>query len=82
MNYAAGGKLHDARFVGNGFTDRQRIRRKAGRWQRKFLAMPDHERQAVLDSLLTVPAAIARAGIDGSGKGGHLLLDAGRPVSA
>jgi len=82
MNYAAGGKLHDASFVGNGFTDRQRIRRKAGRWQRKFLAMPDHERQAVLDSLLTVPAAIARAGIDGSGKGGHLLLDAGRPVSA
>jgi hypothetical protein len=67
MNYAAGRMLHDARFVGNGFTDRQRIRRKAGRWQRKFLAMPAHERQAVLDSLLTVPAAI-----DGNGKDGHL----------
>ncbi len=58
MNYAACGKLHDSRFVGNGFTDRQRIRRKAGRWQRKFLAMPAHERQAVLDSLLTMPAGI------------------------
>jgi DNA adenine methylase len=57
MNYAAGGKLHDSRFVGNGFTDRQRIRRKAGRWQRKFLAMHDHERQAVLDSFWLCPRA-------------------------
>lgn len=69
MNYASGGKLHDARFVGNGFTDRQRIRRKAGRWQRKFLAMPDHERQAVLDSLLTVPAGIDGNGLTGPGAG-------------
>ena len=57
MNYAAGGKLHDSRFVGNNFTDRQRIKRKAARWQRKFQAMPDYERQAVLNSLLAVPAA-------------------------
>jgi DNA adenine methylase len=58
MNYPAG-RLHDSRFVGNGFTDRQRIKRKAGRWQRKFLAMPADERQAVLDSLLNARDPLA-----------------------
>lgn len=58
MNYAAGGKLHDSRFVGNNFTDRQRIKRKAARWRNKYAALPSFERQAVLESLLAVPAAI------------------------
>ena len=51
MNYPVPRVLHDTRHVGNNFTDRQRVKRKVARWKNKFLAMGDHERQAILDSL-------------------------------
>ena len=53
MNFTIPTVLHDSRHVGNNFTDRQRIKRKACRWTKKFLAMADHERQAIWDSLST-----------------------------
>jgi DNA adenine methylase len=43
--------LHDARFVGKNFTDRQRIQRKAQRWASKLMAMPPSERCAVLEEI-------------------------------
>jgi DNA adenine methylase len=51
MNFAAPQQLHDARFVGGNFTDRQRVRRKCERWKRKFAAMAPGERTAILDAL-------------------------------
>lgn len=52
MNYdPAAVVLHDARFVGNSFTDRQRIKRKAARWVRRLVSMEAAERQAVLDAV-------------------------------
>ncbi len=54
MNFQPPALLHDTRFVGNDFTDRQRIKRKAERWKNKFQSMRADERQAVLESLLTV----------------------------
>lgn len=51
MNFPSPALLHDTRFVGNDFTDRQRIKRKAARWTKKFLAMPAHERGAIFDAL-------------------------------
>lgn len=65
MNFTIPAVLHDSRHVGNNFTDRQRIKRKACRWTKKFLAMADHERQAIWDSLAgarilqTEPAIVA-----------------------
>lgn len=44
-------ELHDARFVGKNFTDRQRIKRKAARWVNRLLSMPAAERAAVLEHI-------------------------------
>jgi DNA adenine methylase len=43
--------LHDARFVGKNFTDRQRIQRKARRWAQRLLSMPPGEKSAVLEHI-------------------------------
>ena len=51
MNFPPPALLHDTRFVGTDFTDRQRIKRKVARWSKKFLAMPAHERGAIWDAL-------------------------------
>jgi DNA adenine methylase len=51
MNYAPPMLLHDSSYAGSGFTDRQRIKRKAQRWAAKFAALPAAERQAILQAL-------------------------------
>ena len=51
MNYPEPFALHDTRFVGRNFTDRQRIKRKAARWLRMLRAMPTWERAAVIDAV-------------------------------
>jgi DNA adenine methylase len=42
---------HDTRFMGEGFRERERIKRKAVRWARRIQAMPPGERAAVLAAL-------------------------------
>ena len=39
---------HWASFAGRNFTDRQRIKRKAASWGRRYAAMPPGERLTVL----------------------------------
>lgn len=51
MNFPEPAFFHDTRFCGSDFTDRQRIKRKVERWKNKFMAMPAHERGAILDCL-------------------------------
>lgn len=51
MNFGPPALLHDSRFIGCDFTDRQAIKRKIARWKKKLLAMPYDERFAVLDAL-------------------------------
>lgn len=52
MNYNPGAaQLHDARFVGDSFTDRQRIKRKATRWVNRLAAMRAAERQVILEAI-------------------------------
>jgi hypothetical protein len=46
-----------ARCAGKNFTDRQRIKRKAENWARRYQAMPPAERLAVLAALMAVEAA-------------------------
>jgi hypothetical protein len=49
--------VHWARFAGKNFTDRQRIKRKAETWARRYRAMPAPERLAVLAALMAVEAS-------------------------
>jgi len=54
MNFPEPTFFHDTRFTGSDFTDRQRIKRKADRWRKKFVSMGPSERMAVMDALLSV----------------------------
>lgn len=54
MNFAEPALLHDPRFVGGNFTDRQRVKRKQDRWRKNFLAMPPAERWAMYETLSSV----------------------------
>ena len=67
--------LHQYDYLGAGFRERERIKRKKDRWVAKLRAMPDLERQALL-------AAIADSGGFGEAPallGGALEQDGGSP---
>jgi DNA adenine methylase len=49
-------RLFWASFAGENFTDRQRIKRKAQSWARRYRDMPAAERLAVLAGLMAVEA--------------------------
>ena len=55
MNFAPD-RLHWARYAGRNFTDRQRIKRKAESWGRRYAALPVAERLAVLGAMMAVEA--------------------------
>jgi hypothetical protein len=44
-------ELHDYRYLGSGFRERERIKRKKQRWARRIERMPNLERQALLLAL-------------------------------
>ena len=50
-------RLHWARYAGKNFTDRQRIKRKAQSWGRRYAALPLAERLAVLGAMMAVEAS-------------------------
>lgn len=52
----ADGSAHWAGLAGDGWIDRQRIRRKAKTWAVKFAALPPMERQAVLSAIMAEAA--------------------------
>lgn len=62
-NFPESAALHDAAHVGNGFTERQRIKRKAARWVRMLNEMQPAERAAVLEAIAAAqtPASIGAA---------------------
>jgi site-specific DNA-adenine methylase len=49
-------RMHWASFAGRNFTDRQRIKRKAANWARRYQALPRAERLAVLSAMMAVEA--------------------------
>lgn len=51
MNFAEPVALHDYRFLGTNFRERERIKRKKLRWTRKLSAMPLLERRALLAAI-------------------------------
>ncbi len=56
MNYPKPTRLHDYRYLGNNFRERERIKRKKNRWIRKLLTMPDPERYALAAAIDEVDA--------------------------
>jgi DNA adenine methylase len=53
-------RVHWPRYAGRNFTDRQRIKRKAETWGRRYHALPRAERLAVLSSIMAVEARETR----------------------
>lgn len=53
-------RVHWCRFAGRNFTDRQRIRRKAQNWGRRYRGMPPAERVAVLAEIMAAEAQWGR----------------------
>lgn len=53
-NFPETDALHETGHVGNGYTDRQRIKRKEARWVRMLATMPAAERAAVLAEVARV----------------------------
>jgi transposase len=51
MNYPAPVKLHDYRYLGSNFRQRERIKEKSKRWVKRLKSMPLLERQALLSAL-------------------------------
>jgi DNA adenine methylase len=47
-NFPEPAELHDVRFVGDGYRQRERIRRKVSRWVRRLERLPLAERAAIL----------------------------------
>jgi DNA adenine methylase len=51
MNYSTPVDLHDYRYLGNNFRERERIKRKSQRWLEKLKSMPILERLALLSAI-------------------------------
>lgn len=59
QNFAEPVALHDYRYLGQNFRERERIKRKTARWIARLAAMPLLERRALLAALETVPLEVA-----------------------
>jgi len=57
MNFPADLPIHDVRYVGEGFRERERIGRKRNRWVKRLSAMPPAERQVIREALADVDRA-------------------------
>jgi len=49
-------ELHDYRYLGRGFRERERIKRKKQRWMERLVRMPRLERCAILAAASTIGA--------------------------
>ena len=54
MNYPPPVQLHDYRYLGDNFREREKIKRKTKRWATRYKSMPVLERQALLSALQAV----------------------------
>lgn len=73
-NFPEPAVIHDPRFAGRGYRDRERIKRKQKRWQVKFRGMEPRERQAVAAALVDVDRPSVEAAMR-SGPSGPAMVD-------
>ena len=57
MNYPEPAELHDLRYLGSNFRERERIKRKKARWQAKLAKLDPLERAAIMECLRELEAA-------------------------
>lgn len=61
FNYPSPVVLHDERFGGENYRQREYVKRKAARWVKRFQQMPPHEQQLILSQVLsTAPDALVQ----------------------
>lgn len=53
MNYPEPAALHDYRYLGKGFRQREKIKLKVARYIKKFQKLPELERKALLSGIIT-----------------------------
>jgi DNA adenine methylase len=70
MNFSEPIRLHDYQFLGDNFRERERIKRKRQRWERRLKAMPALERYAILSSIAEMSDARASPAV-AIGAGDH-----------
>lgn len=58
MNYPEPTELHDLRYVGRNFRERDRIKRKAARWKARLAKLDPLERAAIMQCLLELQANV------------------------
>lgn len=58
-NFSAPAALHDPRYLGDDYRERERIRRKALRWASRFAGLPPLERQAVISLMLSTAPPVS-----------------------
>lgn len=68
MNYPAPAVLHDLRYLGENFRERERIKRKKARWKARLGRLDPLERAAIMECLRELDAAAAPATYDSSAK--------------
>lgn len=54
LNFPVPAELHDYSYLGEGFRERERIRRRQARWRAKLAAMDRQERLAIMEVLRSV----------------------------
>lgn len=75
MNYPQPFELHDYRYLGGNFRERERMSRKQKRWKERLAKMPLSERYALLEALEGLRSSISpdpevQASLDGDGARG------------
>lgn len=60
FNFPPPVELHDYRYLGRGFRERERIKRKTARWTARLKRMPVLERQALLSAIASIAGTDAR----------------------
>lgn len=80
MNYDEPAALHDYRYLGDGFRQRERIQKKIRRWKHRLRDMPRMERLAMMAALEAIDSAADDA--DGYGPRTSLEPAMGAPVAA
>lgn len=67
MNYPKPIELHDYRYLGRNFRERERIKRKKARWTQRLRAMDSLERLCLMEAIGELQSSIVRSGDSAGG---------------
>ncbi len=76
MNYPEPTELHDYRYLGNDYRERERIKRKKERWKARLKTMPAQERYAILAAIQEVWSSSSEVTVSPSGTSSEVAFPA------